>query len=466
MPNGNSEHLAGGNGHSTAAETIYALSDEQILDIAEDANVDDVSIDADEGAALAANEASRDGADPAQGIGTAQAVTSSPGVAQTSVTGTGAGQSPSTQAPPEWLAQAMADPQRGGEARQFWESTQSAQRDSAAYRATFPTPDAARDAASRAEQLTSLDRAYFGAAGVPPQQLSASREALAQQLLRDDPAAFRDMLAAGLRAVGVTNVAGVIPPQAGARPNADTAERPDATSHGSLVSQNTQNPAAASRLEDADSARSEALRQYAAFERVTNEELDRTLRPEIARILERALPASRANDTGRATQARLAGMVYGEIETALKQDRALSEQVAQLLRGGASPGQRGTSGLRFDDGTRAQVVRLVAARAAALAPSAARRVLGEWTQSAMSAHRERSSRSDAARSRVNLAPASSPSPSMARDAIRDATRDATSASRPEQRSASSSSARNDTRDRASRRGIDYRALSDEDILNL
>ena len=107
------------------------------------------------------------------------------------------------------------------------------------------------------------------------------------------------------------------------------------------------------------------LAQYAAFERAANDDLDRAVRPEIARVLERALPAGN-NEPARATQERLSGLVRTEIETALRQDRALGEQVAQLLRSRT-----------FDDATRAQVVRLIAARATSLVPAASRRVLAE-----------------------------------------------------------------------------------------
>lgn len=46
MPNGNTENLASGNGHSTAAEAIYALSDEQILEIEDSAATEDASVSA------------------------------------------------------------------------------------------------------------------------------------------------------------------------------------------------------------------------------------------------------------------------------------------------------------------------------------------------------------------------------------------------------------------------------------
>lgn len=358
-------------------------------------------------------------------------------------------------APPAWLAEAIADPQRGKEARAFWESAQSAERDSAAYRATFATPEAARDAAARAGQLNSIDRAYYGTEGVAPHELSASREALAQQLLRDDPAAFRDVLAAGLRAAGVRNIEGILPGTISSQANSSrNAAHTDHSSSSALVT-------------GGQATQQAQLAAYAAFERATNDDVDRAVGPEIDRVLEQALPASNSSASGRATHERLAGMVHNEIGLALKQDRALGEQITQLLRGGsARDAQAGSPhALRFDDETRAQVVRLIAARAASLVPSASRRVLGEWTQSALSARRERSSRGAShATSGIDAAPTraqSSQRSASTERAARQSRNDAAHASTTPQRESASPGSRD-----SSRRGINYRALTDEDILGL
>src|SRR5713101_4708028 len=117
--------------------------------------------------------------------------------------------------PPAWLAAQMKDPWRGEEARELWNGVQQAKQEAAAYRAAFATPEdaralkelypggvsEARAAAERARVLDEIDRAYFGAAGKSPQEVSASRAQLAQQMLREDPAAFREMVFAGLRAL-------------------------------------------------------------------------------------------------------------------------------------------------------------------------------------------------------------------------------------------------------------------------
>src|SRR5467141_4890058 len=109
----------------------------------------------------------------------------------------------------------MKDPWNGEEARELWNGVQQAKSEAAAYRAAFANPEdgralkelypggvnEARAAAERARVLDDIDRAYFGAAGKSAREVSASRAQLAQQMLREDPAAFREMVFAGLRAL-------------------------------------------------------------------------------------------------------------------------------------------------------------------------------------------------------------------------------------------------------------------------
>lgn len=420
MPHTNDASTAssGSNGQSTIGEAIYALTDEQILDIDDaeaappqhgaipgqrDESASSRQAGNDQHPGVAASDDERTG--PAVSDHASErdnrAVDSSlspakPTLEQNDVATASAArdsQVTNQESPPEWLAQAMNDPQQGGPARQFWESAQQTR--------------------AQAAQLASLDRAYFGAPGAPVAQLAESRQALAQQLLREDPAAFREMLAAGLRAL--QRQGGIL-----SEGRADAQESP-VTSHLSPVT-----------------SHESRLAHYAAFERAANDDLDRAVRPEIARVLERALPAGN-NESARSTQERLSGLVRTEIETALRQDRALGEQVAQLLRSRT-----------FDDATRAQVVRLIAARATSLVPAASRRVLSEWTQSALAAHRARRSLTgvtDAARD-ASSSPATAASP-------------ASSAAKPRP----AQTAALGTTHAGSRR-INYRALSDEEILDL
>jgi hypothetical protein len=130
--------------------------------------------------------------------------------------------------------------------------------------------------------------------------------------------------------------------------------------------------------------------------------------------------------------------VRQDVEAALKGDRQLSQQIAQIL-----------SARRFDGDIRAQVVRLIDERAKQLVPGAAKRVLQDWTQTTLATHRTRTRQDDTAAARSDLAPANS-----------DATiprHPAGDSSRP--------TARNDNRSGKGAK-VDYHKLSDEQILNL
>ena len=122
------------------------------------------------------------------------------------------------------------------------------------------------------------------------------------------------------------------------------------------------------------------------------------------------------------------------MEAALKGDRQLGEQIAQIL-----------AARRFDDTARAQVVRLISERAQQLVPGAARRVINEWTGTTLAAHGAKSERTTASSARREVTPAASPS------ANNRATR---------------SSAPDSGRDATKPRSVGYRKLSDEQILEL
>jgi hypothetical protein len=203
-------------------------------------------------------------------------------------------------------------------------------------------------------------------------------------------------------------------------------------------------PAAASR--ESPSAEHDArLAAYSAFEKSANEDLERSVGAAIARTLEQALPvaqpllAVRGNAETQARvpalQQRLSAAIRQDVEAALKGDRQLGEQIAQIL-----------SARRFDGETRGQVVRLIDERARQLVPSAAKRVLNDWTQATMAAHRGKSAHADAASARREMAPASLPA----------------DLPRQSQKQNDAGASRGAPRARA----VDYRKLSDEQILDL
>jgi len=447
------------NGASTLHD-LFALTDEQILQIEPEAQ--DVEVVSDQQSATG-GEASRG---PRPQAGTVQDDKSAEGTAvgQAGAVREQGQPTTSNQQPPPWLAAQMKDPWSGEEARELWNGVQQARQEAAAYRAAFATPEdaralkelypggvnEARDAAERARVLDDFDRAYFGGAGKSAQEVSASRAQLAQTMLREDPAAFREMVFAGLRALE----------ESGAQPGAHGGSRFSATSaadsgaaqtQGGLKSAPTDN--SAQRSAETQSANNDArLAAYGAFEKAANEDLERSVGGAIERTLAQALPnASRVSNASGAgaqhatpLQSRLGQAIRQDVEAALKGDRQLSEQIAQIL-----------SSRRFDNETRAQVVRLIDDRARQLVPGAAKRVLSDWTQTTLAAHRGNATRADPPSTRREVEPASS-----------DSGRASVAANSPR---TSQTRRGDDSRGGATRpdsRRVDYRKLSDEQILDL
>jgi hypothetical protein len=436
--------------NGTSAHDLFALSDEQILEIEPEGEA--------AGQQVSVAPAERLPASANGNAGTAAAASATshqPPVTSHQSTDQSTGAQPQLDVPlepPAWLAAQMKDPWSGPEAREFWDGVQQARSEAAAYRAAFATPEdaralkelypggvnEARAAAERGRLLEEIDRAYFGAAGNSPEQASASRAQLAQRMLREDPAAFREMVVAGLRALqeaeqgsGATNEASI-----------PRLAQVFAESRSTVGAQHV------APLPGNTSAGDAHVAAYVAFERAANEDLERSVGSAIERTLAQALPSFEQHNTpGQAgaqraapLQQRLAQAIRQDVEKALQGDRQLGEQVAQVL-----------AARRFDSDTRAQIVRLISDRAQQLVPGAAKRVLNEWTQTTLAAHRGRTQRTDSA-SATDVPPASvlarpagsEQRPARRQDAPRSSGQAGVTRSHP----------------------VNYRKLSDEQILDM
>ena len=466
---GSSITSSASNGQS-ALHDLFALTDEQILEIEPEAQEAIVSRDPwpvtreEKSSALsrAANEPAL--TETVQGAVAEKPTVDSHATASNSSTEHGTRDTGHVQDPPPWLAAQMKDPWTGEEARELWNGVQQA-KSAAAYRAAFANPEdaralkelypggvnEARAAAERARVLDDIDHAYFGAPGKSAQEVSVSRAQLAQTMLRENPAAFREMVFAGLRALE----------EPGAQTGSNAGSRFSATSAAESTAAQTvvsaaqtqgglKSPPDASAQAQADKRATDneaRLAAYASFEKAANEDLERSIGGAIERALNQALPnvgritQDASSQAGQAPplQARLSAAIRQDVEAALKGDRQLGEQVAQIL-----------SGRRLDDETRRQVVRLIGERAQQLVPVAAKRVLNDWTQTTLSAHRSKSTRADAASTRREVAPVSGePSRNRMGNTV----------------AATPSPGRSDAR-KASAGRVDYRKLSDEQILDL
>src|SRR5258706_15191152 len=150
----------------TALSDLFALSDEQILEIEPEKEMarSESRVGSHE---PAAKQPPADRSEDAALTGTATAPSSTSH--ESLVT------SPDAAEPPAWLAAQMQDPWGGEEARGFWDGGQTSRAEAAAYRAAFGHPEAARSpremspavlsygcaAGGRARLLGEVDRSYF-----------------------------------------------------------------------------------------------------------------------------------------------------------------------------------------------------------------------------------------------------------------------------------------------------------------
>jgi hypothetical protein len=316
--------------------------------------------------------------------------------------------------PPAWLKALLEDPRAGGEAKQFWETH-------AAYREAFATPvearavaelfpggaDEARQARGAAEELRAFDTAYLSGEPQAHAQLAAylfnAQPRAFQMILRQaarvlaerDPAAWREFLAS-----------------AGAGSNSAAPK--------GAATQDPEHVALERERADIAHERSELrASQYSALRGAVNDAVAGDVRGDITRVLRTALGA----DISDGARSRIADDIFSEIHSTLSADYTLTRQVGAVLE---------TS--RFDDGTRQQVAQLIAARAKALLPSVAKRVVADWTTSVLALARRKTEKQDAAARRVDIVGGGG-YPDAARRGLAP-------------------------------REIDYRRISDEDILSL
>ena len=119
---------------------------------------------------------------------------------------------------------------------------------------------------------------------------------------------------------------------------------------------------------------------------------------------------------------RVVGEIYRELDTTLRSNRQLGQQMRDAFRSGA-----------LDPDHQRAIVSLVTGRARQALPAVAKRVLNEWTSTIVAANNDRRARQHAAERRIDISGASG----------------AATAGRS-----------------ASPRSVDYARMSDSDILNL
>ncbi len=328
----------------------------------------------------------------------------------------------------------------------------AAWRDASAYRESFATPDAARQATALLADVNHMDALFFS-------RRPEDHASLARAISNLDPAAFASLANAMHReaanvahlfrgeavspnsahtnqlqiprsarndnalgdanantaAVAATNADADGLRTAGTSSDALSARPAPLTSaaHAQLAANNAQAQAAANNTQSA------ANESQLAFLHAANAAAVEGVVAAIEAQVERLLPEGVAKNA----RTRVVGEIYRELDSSLRSNPQFAAQLRDAFRSGA-----------LDDGHQRAIVSLLTGRARQALPGVAKRVLSEWTSTIMSAANERRTRQRTAERRIDIA--------------------------------GSSGAGNDGRRSMTPRDLDYARLSDADILNL
>ncbi len=324
--------------------------------------------------------------------------------------GSGAGQGGAQDAPAQPAASNSVAPELAPilnahpQLRDAWDAAQQ-------FRAVFATPAAAQDAKN---QLDELDSMFFSAQ-------PGDQAALAARIHDLSPGAFH-ALAQAMQAhaarVAAQNAAPSAQPTAPQNsPSAPAGQSPAAPA--APVPSSAQRAAQQIAPPAADPRRVAQLAFFHSANTAAVQQVISAIETQVNHLLPAGVSA--------ATKTRIVGEIYHDLGAALGANRQLGQQLRDGFRSGASDPAN-------QQARQQAIVSLVTGRARQALPSIARRVIGEWTHSVVSANHEKLSRHDAAAKRVDISGAGS-SDGVNRKPI-------------------------------SPRDVDYKRLSDADILNL
>jgi hypothetical protein len=293
-----------------------------------------------------------------------------------------------------------------------------------AYRETFSTPQEARTAKTRLVDLDRLDALFFSRRPEDHSELARAVAAL-------DPSAFNSLaqamaqLASGGRSesgnvAGVSRAQSALVPVPAATESSISVERPQtnaATTADSAALAVDPNGSRAS-VAASSNARDFTPAQADFFHTANAAAVEEVLGA-IESQVERLLP----EEISKSARNRVVGEIYRELDTTLRSNRQLAQQVREAFRSG-----------NLDAEHQRALVSLVAGRARQALPGVSKRVLNEWTSTIVAANQDRRTRQRTAERRVDIAG----SGRTGGDGLRPTTP----------------------------RDIDYRKMSDADILNL
>jgi len=303
--------------------------------------------------------------------------------------------------------------------REAWDAAQQ-------FRSVFPTPAAAQDAKN---QLDELDGMFFS--GKPGDQA-----ALAARIHDLSPSAFQALAhAMQVHAANVSAQNSGAAPTAGSTPSvmpvasADSLpmhaapvsmpSAPASASPASAVAASAPIQSHAAAANNVSSAADPRRTAQVAFFHSTNSAAVHQVLAVIETQVNHLLPAG----VSAPTKTHIVGEIYRDLGSALGANRQLGHQLREAFRYGAG-----------DAAHQQAIVSLVTGRARQALPSIARRIINEWTHGVVAANQEKLSRHESAAKRVDISGAG-PSDGVNRKPV-------------------------------SPRDVDYKRLSDADILNL
>jgi hypothetical protein len=214
--------------------------------------------------------------------------------------------------------------------------------------AMFPTIEQARAAQSQLAELEQLDSWFFSG------QPEAHAE-LAATVYRMNPAAFRSLAQAINQTLARLDAAGKGEGKPEPQPGQAAAAAP---------ADSTTNDKAAAAPDAQQAGR------FASFYQETNAAVVEGLVDSIRAQVDRLLPEGSA----AGARNRVVGEIYRELDTSLRANRALAQQVRQAFRSGA-----------LDADHQAAVAGLILSRARQALPAVAKRVINEWTTGVLTA---------------------------------------------------------------------------------
>ena len=286
-------------------------------------------------------------------------------------------------------------------------------REAGAYRETFATPEEARAATAQLGDLNRMDALFYS-------RRPEDHAELAREVAKLDPEAFAS-LARAMNALASD----------GARKTGDAA-RPASLRQGPGEVTDQLQRAAQEQTQNQERNQNQVQNQNRQRDPATGftpAQLDffhSTNAAAVSRVVEaiesqveRLLPEG----ISKSARNRVVGEIYRELDTTLRGNRALGQQMRDAFRSGG-----------LDEEHQRAIVSLVAGRARQALPAVAKRVLNEWTTTVVSANHERRTRQRTAERRVDIA--------------------------------GSGGAGNDGRRAVTPRELDYSRMSDADILNL